>query len=110
MRFRVEISRESEQNATAIFEWIEGRSSDGARRWWEAFTTVLESLTKHPESFALAPEADAFDEAIRDAIFKTRHGRLYRLLFVIRGSTVHVVTVRGAGQDLVSPDDISLPE
>ena len=42
-------------------------------------------------------------------LFKTRSGRVYRSLFVIEGNTIHVVGVRGAGQDLAGSGDLELP-
>lgn len=39
----------------------------------------------------LAAEADHFDESLRQVLFKTRRGRAYRALFVIRGRVVHVL-------------------
>ncbi len=53
---------------------------------------------------------DAFEESIRNVLFKTRRGRTYQMLFVIRGAAVHVVSIRGAGQQPIRPDEIELPE
>ncbi len=52
------------------------------------------------------PKADTFEEELRQMLFKTRRGNTYRTLFVIRKFAVHVVAVRGTGQDLVTPDEL----
>ena len=39
-------------------------------------------------------------------LFKTRQGRTYRALFVIRGVSVHILCVRGPGERPVQPEDI----
>ena len=54
-------------------------------------------------------EADILDRDIRQALFKTWQGRLYRALFVIVEDAVHVVAVRGYGQDLATLDDLDIP-
>ena len=55
-------------------------------------------------------EADDFGIDLRQSLFRTRRGRLYRLLFVIRGDVVHLAAVRGPGQEMVSADDLELSE
>ena len=58
----------------------------------------------------VAAESDAFDEDLRQVLFKTRKGNTFRALYVIRGTVVYIVAIRGTGQELVSPDDLALPE
>ena len=43
-------------------------------------------------------------------MFRTHRGRIYRLLFVIRDNQVYLAGVRGPGQDVVSLEDVHLPE
>lgn len=109
MTFKVQFSDEAERNVREIRDWIASHSPDGALRWLEALNAARQRLEKSAGNLALAPEADVFDEDLLQILFKTRRGNIYRALFVIRAETVHVVAVRGAGQDLVGPDDISLP-
>ncbi len=50
------------------------------------------------------------DEDIHQCFFKTRHGLRYRILFVIREATIYAIHIRGPGQDLMSPEDVELPD
>jgi plasmid stabilization system protein ParE len=106
MTFTVEFSDEAEKNARDIRDWIAKRSPAGALRWLDALDRASDRLRESAESFALAPESDAFAEDFRQLPFHTARGNTYRLLYIIRGTTVHVVSVRGAGQDLLKPEDI----
>lgn len=110
MSYRVEVSEPAEQDADEIYAWLDERSPDGAWRWWKAFLAALEKLKANAAGLSLAPEADQFDEPLRQIVFRTRRGHAYRDLFVIRDDVVHVLRVRGAGQNLVGPDDFELPE
>ena len=110
MTFAVRLTAEAEANVRAIRDWIAERSLDGALRWLEAFGHAKERLRESADQFALAAEADAFDEALREISFKTRRGNVYRALFVIRETTVHVVSVRGPGQDWLKPGDVAISD
>ena len=110
MTFDVKFSHEAKANVREIRDWIAKRSQDGALRWLDSLEQARTKLSTSANSFALAPEAEAFDEELRQILFNTRRGNTYRALFVIRGTTVHVVSVRGTGQELVRSDEINLPE
>lgn len=110
MTFDVRFSTEAEDNIREIRDWIAKQSRDGALRWLDALGQAKIQLATRANTLAIAPEADAFDEELRQVHFKTRHGNTYRALYVIRGSVVHVVSVRGAGQDLIRPGDIEIPK
>lgn len=70
---------------------------------------MLQRLRNDPSGFALAPENDLFDEPVRQTFFKTRSGRTYRGVFVVRETTAYVLRVRGPGQNLLDVDDVDLP-
>jgi len=69
----------------------------------------LRSLTESPGGRARAPEAELVGRDVRQALFKTRRGRIYRVLFIVVDDMVHVVAIRGYGQDLATLDDLELP-
>ena len=102
-RFRVILDEEAERNVTAIYDWIAERSSDGATSWYVAFTRKLDALSSEAERFPVAPESQRFEKVVRNATFRTRRGRTYRVLFTIDRDDVHVLFVRGPGQDLAKP-------
>jgi len=63
-------------------------------------------MQKQAHSFGLAYENDACEFDVRQALFKTRRGRVYRVLFFIEGEDVYILRVRGAGQAPVEPDEL----
>jgi plasmid stabilization system protein ParE len=100
---------EARQDADRIFDWIEQRSPDGAQRWYAALFATLDSLKVNPERCGLAPETALVTVEIRQITFKTRLGNVYRVLFHIRDNEVLILHVRGAGQSLVSSNELRLP-
>jgi plasmid stabilization system protein ParE len=110
MSLRVRISRRAERDIREIQDWIKARSIDGARNWLDALDQALAKLPRHATSSAAAAEADDLGIDLRQRLFKTRRGRSYRLLFVVRDETVQVLSVRGPGQDWLRQDDIEIIE
>ena len=92
-----------------IFAWIYQRSPQGAAKWLARWSDVLAELADHPEQFLPAPENNDHDDEMRNVVFKTRYGKKYCALYVIRNNTVTVVHIRGPGQDSVSPEDFYQP-
>ena len=103
MSYDVELSFRAERDLDRILGWIAERSPQGARNWLQRWKEVRRFLSERPESCRLAPESEDHEEEIRHIVFKTRQGRKYRALFVIRGNCVFVTNLRGPGQDLVPP-------
>jgi plasmid stabilization system protein ParE len=110
MKHEVRFTNEAEACVRDIRDWLSQRSPSGALRWIDALESACHRIAERPTSFALAPEADEFSEPLRQALFKTRRGRNYRALFVVRESVVHVVSVRGAGQAPIDPAHIDMPD
>lgn len=91
-RYAVLFEESAQANLRESYDW-------GCRNWgkqqgqkWmrELRTAVFEQLAVVPKGFPLAPEDDEFVEEIRQMIT----GR-YRVLFMIKGRTVHVLHIRG---------------
>ena len=72
-----------------------------------ALLQALKGLATNPESKGFAPESREFDQEVRQALFKTRKGRMYRALFLIEETRVHVLAVRGPGQRLLTSEELS---
>jgi plasmid stabilization system protein ParE len=103
MKREVLLTRSAEIDLDAILSWLGDRSARGAKNWLQALENALDWLAANASSCSLAPESDAFEEEIRERLFKTKHGRYYRLLFVISGRQVRVLHIRAPGQDFVRP-------
>lgn len=110
MSYAIRSSRKSDADADIVFDWIAERSPDGARRWLEAFEAAIDKLKTQADTCNLAPERSDLGIELRQLMFRTRRGRPYRLLFVIRENTVHLAAVRSAGQQDVAWRDIELPD
>ncbi len=110
MTLPVRVTDRAEHDADSIFAWLAERSTGGALRWYEAFLDTLRALPAKATACGLAPESEWCKMDVRQAIFKTRQGRAYRALFVIEGKIIHVVGVRGAGQDWATTEDLDLPQ
>src|SRR6056297_2721634 len=106
MSAEVELSFRAARGLDDILTWIADRSPQGARSWLERWSEICRVLSERPETCLLAPENSDHEEEIRHIVFKTRSGRKYRALFVIRGNQVFVTNLRGPGQDLVSPTNL----
>ena len=107
MTYDVELSLRAERDLDLILSWISERSPQGARNWIERWDEVVRNLSTRPENYLPAPESADHQDEIRHIVFKTRSGRKYRALYVIRGNRVFVTNIRGPGQDLVPPDQMS---
>ena len=110
MTFQVRLTDEAAAKVQQIQDWIAERSPAGAEKWLDALGEALLRLKQRGPAFDVAPESNWFPEPLRQILFRTRKGHTYRALFVVHGENVHVVIVRGFGQDLVSPADVVLPD
>jgi plasmid stabilization system protein ParE len=109
MTYNIILQPIAQSDIDRIIGYLAERSPQGAVAWCKAWDNLLAELRDRAESFALAPESSYHEDEIRQALFKTRRGRTYRALFVVVYDTVHVIHVRGPGQDLVPPDQLQLP-
>jgi plasmid stabilization system protein ParE len=62
-----------------IFTWLVHRSMRGAIPWYLAFGRAVEKVASSPEIFAEAPESGPLGRQLRQSLFKTRRGRIYRI-------------------------------
>jgi plasmid stabilization system protein ParE len=106
---KVALTRRAERDVREIRDWIAERSLTGARSWVASFERVLQRIAKDASSFPQAEEAQALGEDVREALFKTRRGRVFRAMFVIRTDRAYVVCVRSSDRAPVTPNDIQLP-
>jgi len=107
---RVSLTPTAHADVRSILQWIGERSRTGAQAWDQRWEEVLQLLSTSADSCSLAPESDDHEIIIRDFNFKTRRGRIYRVLFTVREQRVIVLHVRGPGQDLVPRSEMRPPE
>ena len=89
-----------------IFNWLVHRSVQGAIAWYLAFRHALEKIASSPEDFAEAAESHPLGRQLRQALFKTRRGRVYRIVFEASDTEVMILRVRGPGQSPLRRRDL----
>ncbi len=92
------IGQRARTDADAIFNWLARRSIQGAISWYLAFGRALERIQAAPETCASAQESLLLQRELRQELFKTRRGRLYRIVFQIDETQVTILRIRGPGQ------------
>lgn len=108
--FTVVLTEPADRDVDEILQWLKERSLRGASSWRSSYRRAIAVIQEHGDSFGLAPESIDHAEDIREFTFSTRHGNIYRLIFILRDDIVYVLRVRGTGQSLLSRDEIELPE
>jgi len=106
MSFTIRELPKAKQDKHSIFRWLHERSPAGATTWLDAYDSLIERLKRDASSFGDAPERQDCDFDVRQALFKTRRGRVYRALFFIDGDEVYVLRVRGSGQAPIRPEEL----
>ncbi len=109
MTFRVKALRKAEADIRSITNYIYERSPQGAEAWLNAYRRARARLADNAEVYGDADENEHFDIDVKQALFKTRYGRVYRLLFTIVGAEVRILRVRGSGQAPVQPHELGPP-
>ena len=109
MTFKVRELRKAKVDKRRIFEWLHEHSHPGAIAWLAAYDKMIERLKANADTFAEAYENTDLNMDVKEALFKTRGGRVYRALFLIESGEVFVLRVRGPGQAPVDADEIEAP-
>jgi plasmid stabilization system protein ParE len=109
MKYKVIALHRAEEDVGHITRWIAERSLQGAEAWLDAYEQVLAHLAENADSLATAPESVDCNIPLKQALFKTAHGRTYRAVFTIAGNEVRILRVRGPGQPPLQDDEL-LPQ
>lgn len=89
-----------------IARWIAERSPQGAEAWLDAVDRLIDRLAVQANSFAPALEDADCSIPVKQALFRTRHGRAYRAVFTIVENEVRILRIRGPGQPPVKDDEL----
>ena len=96
MAFRVEMSAQAEEDASAILNWlISQHAGDTGIRWFLALEEAITSLSKLPERCTLAPESTCFPFEVRQLLYGHKP-HVYRILFTIDADVVRILHIRHA--------------
>lgn len=107
---QVRVTQQAQRDVESILSWLAERSPQGAARWFNRYLDTLRDLPDRGSDCPLAPEAELLGCELRQVLFRTRRGHTYRSLFLIVGNFIHLLRVRGSGQDLATADDLGLPD
>jgi plasmid stabilization system protein ParE len=105
MTFSVRTLPRADADIGHITSYIYERSPQGAAAWINALDLARARLADNAEGCGEADENEHFDIKVQQALFKTRRGRVYRMLFTIIDEEVRILRVRGPGQAPVQSDD-----
>lgn len=103
MKFRVIIQPRAERDIEAAAGWILDQSGSPpiALRWLRGIRATVAKLKVSPLRCPVAADSDAYGEEVRVLLHGSRRGQ-YRVLFAVRGDTVHVLTVRHSARQAES--------
>jgi plasmid stabilization system protein ParE len=104
MKYRVVVQPSAQTEMEGAYEWIAGRAPSTAARWYNGLMGAIESLADNPARCSLAPEDEYFSEEIRN-LFYGRRKNTYRVIFTVRGDSVHVLHFRRATRRALRPED-----
>lgn len=88
MNYEVRELGKAQADIQAIAEWLFQRSPTGALEWLNAYDQMVTRLKQQAEVFGMALEASELTLEVRQALFKTPRGRVYRALFHIDGHII----------------------
>lgn len=97
-RARIDVGR--------IFRWLKRRSPRGAAAWYRAFLAAAWQIGNDAERYPAAEESEALRRDVRAAIFKTKKGRYYRIIFEYSDEEVNILRVRGPSQRPLKRKDL----
>ena len=106
MNYTVQLLALAKADYRRAFLYIQERSPQGAENWEIAFEQCLDRLRANPTIYALAPENDLYDYPLYQILFRTKHGKRYRLVYRIDERQVTVYRLRGHGQSPLEKGDL----
>jgi plasmid stabilization system protein ParE len=98
MKFTVHELPKARADKRNIVEWLCERSPAGAAAWLNAYDRVVERLRIAADTLPLAPENHDVDLEVRQILFKTKRGRIYRAVFHLAGNDAYILRVRDQGK------------
>jgi plasmid stabilization system protein ParE len=104
MTYKLIIQPPALADLNEAYRWIAERSPENAARWFNGFHAKLRTLEYSPGRCGVAPESEQIGQQVRQLIYG-RRGGTYRVLFVVRDDEVHVLHIRHAARDTMTPEE-----
>lgn len=86
--------------------WAEHHAVEEGVGWFFAMHDQLHTLKDFPQSNPLSAENGEFPYEIRDKLLGLGSRPTHRAILTIKGNEVHVLTIRRAAQDIVTPEEL----
>ncbi len=106
MKLRVKTLPRAEGDIRSIAGYLYPRSRPGAAAWVNALDQATIWLADNAMSCSDADENEHFDINVKQMLFKTKRGRVYRVLFTVVDEEVRILRVRGPGQAPLDPEKL----
>ena len=99
MTYHVLIQPRAERDIRTIALGILGqsRSKATALRWARNLRATIDTLNTNPQRCPIDEDSDVYGGEVRVLLYGKRRN-VHRVLFAIRGDTVHVLTIRHSAQ------------
>jgi len=99
MTYQVVIQPRAERDIQLAARWILGQSGSAATalRWARNLRAEIAALKTSPLRCPIDQDSEVYGEEVRVLLHGKGRG-VYRVLFIIRRDTVHVLTVRHSAQ------------
>jgi len=108
MKYKLIIQPRALAELDEAYRWIAQRSPENAARWFNRFVEALQTLERFPGRCGVAPESEQIGQEIRQLLYG-RRGGAYRALFVVRDDEVHILHIRHAARNSMTPEDFFEP-
>lgn len=109
MIYTVSVTSSAKMEAEAAFLWLQKRTRQYSVEWFNGVLDALQSLEHLPNRCAVAPESRHFQEKIHQLLYGKRP-HVYRVLFVIRQSTVYILHIRHGARREMGADELQMPK
>lgn len=102
MTYRINVTPPAVADTEAIYEYLAESSPQAADRRLVLLENAIDSLADFPKRHPQAPESRTHSTEIRHMLVGN-----YRILFSIRGDTVHILRLRHAAQKPFKPGELN---
>lgn len=106
MTYSLVLLRRAWEDLRRTMRWIEKRSPLGMTRWRDALDDCLRAIVQDPYRYEKAVEGSVLPHGVRQALFRTRQGNVYRVVFLVERNEVRILRIRGPGQRNLRPRDL----
>ncbi len=105
VRYQISLTAKAESDTEAVVRWFcdQGAATAG-ERWLNSLLAKLKTLESLPERCSMAAEAAEMNLEVRELLLGRRG--THRILFQIKGETVHILRVWHCSRDALTHEDL----